>query len=132
MKLQHALLALCLCLCAAVPALGRYRNVTFRERFVTFEDHRVTLAQRFTTEHGARRPWRGHRRAYRRDAVAAARSNLVGPLVTVPTAAGISITVAGSLAAQFKGFIADLVAQGYTPRHIGCFANGGHVAHSRH
>jgi len=27
---------------------------------------------------------------------------------------------------------ADFVAAGYRPRHIGCFARGGHVRHSRH
>lgn len=53
-------------------------------------------------------------------------------LVTVPTAAGISITVAQKLAPQFQGFVADLVQMGYTPKHIGCYASGGHVANSNH
>lgn len=58
--------------------------------------------------------------------------SLASGLVTVQTAAGISITVASHLASQFQGFISDLVAQGYKPKHIGCFARGGHVSNSRH
>ena len=46
--------------------------------------------------------------------------------------AGIPITVASHLAWQFQALIADFVAAGYRPRHIGCFARGGHVRHSRH
>jgi hypothetical protein len=53
-------------------------------------------------------------------------------IVTVATAAGQSITVAGSLANRFQGLIADFVAHGYRPEHIGCFARGGHVRGSRH
>ena len=53
-------------------------------------------------------------------------------LVTVPTAAGISITVNPSFAQKIVPFIAELVASGYRPRHIGCFARGGHVRNSRH
>lgn len=53
-------------------------------------------------------------------------------LVTVPTAAHISITVARHLAPQFQGFVDDLVKIGYTPKHIGCWASGGHVANSNH
>ena len=55
-----------------------------------------------------------------------------GSLVTVPTAAGIRITVAASVAPRFQGFISDIVAAGYRPRHIGCYASGGHVPNSRH
>lgn len=56
-----------------------------------------------------------------------------GSLVTVPTAAGISITVDKKLVDQFKGFIDDLVKLGYTPKHIGCWAPlGTHVANSNH
>ena len=47
-----------------------------------------------------------------------------GSLVTVPTAAGIRITVAASVAPRFQGFISDIVAAGYRPRHIGCYASG--------
>ena len=52
-------------------------------------------------------------------------------MVTVSTAAG-PITVASHLAARFQALIADFVAAGYKPRHIGCLAHGGHVPHSRH
>jgi tetratricopeptide (TPR) repeat protein len=52
-------------------------------------------------------------------------------LVTVKTAAG-SITVAGHLAQRFKALIADLVAHGYRPRSVGCYASSGHVRNSRH
>lgn len=54
-------------------------------------------------------------------------------LVTVPTAAGISIRVERKLAPQFEGFIEDLVKMGYTPKHIGCWApQGTHVPNSNH
>ncbi len=52
-------------------------------------------------------------------------------MVTVQTLAG-SITVASHLAERFKALIADFVAAGYKPRHIGCLASGGHVPNSRH
>ena len=56
-----------------------------------------------------------------------------GNLVTVPTAAGVTITVARTLANQFQGFVADLVKLGYTPKHIGCWAPAGtHVVNSNH
>jgi len=56
-----------------------------------------------------------------------------GSLVTVPTAAGISITVERKLVNQFQGFIDDLVKIGYTPKHIGCWAPvGTHVPNSNH
>jgi hypothetical protein len=54
-----------------------------------------------------------------------------GGLVTVATAAG-PITVASHLASRFQALIADFVAAGYKPRHVGCFARGGHVENSRH
>ena len=52
-------------------------------------------------------------------------------MVTVSTAAG-PITVASHLAERFRALIADFVAHGYSPRHVGCAAHGGHVANSRH
>ena len=58
--------------------------------------------------------------------------NPVGPIVAVETAANITIRVADSLATQFKGFIKDLVEDGYTPKRINCFASSGHVTFSRH
>lgn len=54
-----------------------------------------------------------------------------GGMVTVQTAAG-RITVASHLAPRFQALIADFVAHGYKPRHIGCYAHGGHVPNSRH
>jgi len=54
-----------------------------------------------------------------------------GGVRTVSTAAG-PITVASSLAGRFQALIADFAAHGYKPRHIGCFAHGGHVPNSRH
>jgi hypothetical protein len=55
-----------------------------------------------------------------------------GGLVTVPTAAGIRITVAASVAGNFQGFIRGLVAMGYHPRHIGCYSATGHIRNSMH
>ena len=52
-------------------------------------------------------------------------------MVRVNTAAG-PITVAAHLADRFQALIADFVAAGYKPRHIGCLAHGGHVPNSRH
>lgn len=79
--------------------------------------------------HRARRSHRAHNSAPARADNPGATS---GGLVTVQTAAGLPITVAAHLASRFQGFIADLVASGYRPRHIGSFARGGHVRHSRH
>lgn len=42
-------------------------------------------------------------------------------LVTIPTAAGINITVAHDFAAPMQGFIADLVASGVRPSQIHCY-----------
>jgi hypothetical protein len=54
-------------------------------------------------------------------------------LVTVPTAAGIDITVASSFAPAIQGFIADAVAAGYKPRRIKCYSlSRAHVRHSLH
>lgn len=53
-------------------------------------------------------------------------------LVTVSTAAGISVTVSPSFAPKITAFISDLVASGYKPRQIHCAASGGHVRGSRH
>lgn len=64
--------------------------------------------------------------------VAAALAPAHAALVRVGTAAGIGITVQASLAGRFEGFIRDIVAAGYRPRRIGCYAPHGHVRHSRH
>lgn len=54
-------------------------------------------------------------------------------LVTVETAAGISIKVGRDVAANFQGLIRDYVAAGYKPSDISCWAPvGTHIAHSRH
>lgn len=55
-----------------------------------------------------------------------------GDLITVSTAAGMSITVSPSFAPKIEGFIHDLVLEGYHPGQIHCFASGGHVVHSLH
>lgn len=54
-----------------------------------------------------------------------------GGIIGVETAAGV-IRVAASLADKFKDLIADFATAGYHPAHVGCFATGGHVTHSRH
>ena len=53
-------------------------------------------------------------------------------LVTVATAAGLDITVAPGFASKIEGFIGDLVARGYHPHQIHCYASGGHVQGSLH
>jgi len=53
-------------------------------------------------------------------------------LMTVATAAGINITVSKEMAPKMQAFIADLMEIGYRPKHIDCFARGGHVRGSRH
>lgn len=53
-------------------------------------------------------------------------------LIHVSTAAGIDITVAPDFAPKIEGFIADVVARGYHPRQIHCYASGGHVRGSLH
>ena len=55
-----------------------------------------------------------------------------GGLETVDTAAGIRILVAPSFAPKIEGFIRDVVARGYHPRQIHCYASGGHVHNSLH
>ncbi len=96
--------------------------------------------------HGAFAPVRGpqvHQRVARR-AVHVARSvskgvvriaSLAiasGRLTVVPTAAGIDIKVDRAAAPKFQGLIADMVAAGYRPKRINCFADGHHVPNSFH
>lgn len=53
--------------------------------------------------------------------------------VTVPTAAGIPITVAASISYNMQGFISDVVARGYHPRKIHCLSWAkSHVRNSLH
>lgn len=54
-------------------------------------------------------------------------------LVTVPTAAGINITVADDMADAMQGFIADIVAAGVRPSQIHCYnLAASHVPNSLH
>lgn len=53
-------------------------------------------------------------------------------LITVPTAAGISVTVSPAFAPKVQSFVAALVARGYRPHSIHCAASHGHVRNSRH
>ncbi len=53
-------------------------------------------------------------------------------LVTVETAAGIPITVSPRFAPKMQAFVRALVARGYHPRAITCFASGGHAPRSLH
>jgi len=53
-------------------------------------------------------------------------------LATVVVATGHRITVAAHLKERWAALVADFKEAGYVPRRIGCFATGGHVAHSRH
>ena len=53
-------------------------------------------------------------------------------LVTVPTAAGIDITVSKNMAPKMQAFIEDLLEMGYKPKTIHCHARHGHVRGSRH
>jgi len=61
-----------------------------------------------------------------------ANGNVGRGLVTVPTAAGIDITVSKAMAAKMQAFIEDLMEVGYKPKQIHCFARRGHVRGSRH
>jgi hypothetical protein len=53
-------------------------------------------------------------------------------LVTVDTKAGIQITVSPRFAPKVQAFVQALVAHGYHPRTITCFASHGHVRGSLH
>jgi hypothetical protein len=54
-------------------------------------------------------------------------------MIKVSTAAGIDVVVAPAFAPKIKGFIAGLVARGYRPRRIHCWApRGTHVRRSLH
>lgn len=75
----------------------------------------------------------GHRQLHRRARRPVLDGNGNPAIVTVGTAAGIKIHVAPSFARPIEGFIADLKARGYVPKHIGCYSWGkSHVRHSLH
>ena len=57
--------------------------------------------------------------------------HMLHSIQTVNTDAG-PITVATSVANNFRGLIHDFVSAGYKPEHVSCFARGGHVHNSRH
>ena len=108
------LAALILCALSAIPAYAGHRH-----------------HHRHHVHHEASRSGISSRREWSYGDVGLQGGSLHG-LVTVQTAAGIPITVASHLAGQLQALIADFVAAGYRPRHIGCFAHGGHVRNSRH
>lgn len=66
--------------------------------------------------------------------VAAGAPARAADLVTIQTAAGISITVANDeFARRIAGFIGDLVASGRRPSRVHCYSwAASHVAHSLH
>jgi hypothetical protein len=123
---------------SAALAANSHRHLSNRHPHQVAQ-HRAH-APRFASQHSTRRHARSHhpqriavesRQAFE---TLSQQANSGGPagLVTVATAAGIPITIAGSMAARFQGFIADLVARGYRPRQIHCHANSGHVSRSNH
>jgi hypothetical protein len=93
--------------------------------------HRHHAARRSAHRRRTRRPQQARSERHGRQHPARAAARHGGGIVTVSTAAG-PITVASHLAERFQALIADFVAHGYKPRHIGCLAHGGHVPHSRH
>lgn len=58
-------------------------------------------------------------------------AHMLDSIKTVQTDAG-AIRVSGEYAERFRGFINALVAAGYKPHEIGCYARGGHMPHSKH
>jgi hypothetical protein len=93
--------------------------------------HRHHAARRSAHRRRTTRPQQARSERHGRQHPARAGARHGGGIVTVSTAAG-PITVASHLAERFQALIADFVAHGYKPRHIGCLAHGGHVPHSRH
>lgn len=73
-------------------------------------------------------PQRHHRNHRHHSAVARPGASAIK---TVDTEAG-PIRVAAAYAERFVGFINALVADGYKPKEIGCFAARGHMPHSKH
>jgi hypothetical protein len=53
-------------------------------------------------------------------------------LTTFIATSGYKLTVATHLVPRWNALVADFVAAGYRPRHVSCFASGGHVPNSRH
>jgi hypothetical protein len=91
------------------------------------QHHRVSVQKR-KRQHARRVHRTKHERVSR-----ASLTSSDGGIITVPTAAGIPIRVASKLADQFRGFIQDLIDEGYKPKQIGCWAPvGTHVWNSNH
>src|ERR1700689_4750005 len=82
--------------------------------------------------HGALHKHASYQRKYKSDSVHKNFAHAPGGLTTVPTVVGIPITVSVAIADRMTSLIADLVAHGYKPHNIGCYASGGHVRYSRH
>ncbi len=120
---MRLLIAAALFLAVSIPAQAAHCH--HYSRFM----HRCQVAHHHRTSHALHRH-AGTRISRNRHSNRVFRQT-PGGIVTVSTVAG-KITVARSLAGRFQALIADLVAHGYKPRRIGCFARGGHVAHSRH
>ena len=75
----------------------------------------------------------GHPRAAKRRIDANGNAVARSGLITVPTAAGIDITVNPEFAPKIQGFIKDMVDAGYHPQRIHCYSlSRSHVAGSLH
>jgi hypothetical protein len=115
----------------AMPAEAR--GIITCDRFGCSDRLTVTIAHQ-AAQHRSRH----HRRAARQERPSprvhrAVRGNTDGQYVTVPTAAGINITVAQKMVAPITGFIADLKARGYQPKKINCLNySRSHVPGSLH
>lgn len=137
---MRIILAVILLVLISVPALAQEPVMADR-----FGPGRHMLAPQYSLPARKSKGWAKHVRKAKAEARKLAKAPLqtherlaryvaekIGGLVTVSTAAGIDITVARSAAPKFQGLIADLVAHGYKPDRINCFARGGHVRRSYH
>jgi hypothetical protein len=114
--MRYLIATLFLCLFALPASAARHSN-----------SHQVCRS--YTTPAGGRgvRCWtrsetRASARSFRGHRIARARDHhrgAVASLVTVKTAAGISITVAAKAADNFTGFVSDLVSAGYRISFMG-------------
>jgi hypothetical protein len=102
----------------SIPAQAAHHR--YHHHYIQRSHHRAAARSRRRADRQA-----SYRRRYRPAAPHE------GGIVTVRTAVG-PITVARSLAGRFEALITDLIAHGYRPRQVGCFARGGHMPNSRH
>jgi hypothetical protein len=122
--------ALFVCLCAFFAMAGTDAQASQRHHWrhyhqvVRFHHHEY---RHIVIHHGHYRHYARTPRHYGHFAKAPSHG-----LVTVETAAGIPITVSPRVAPKMQAFIQALVARGYHPRHITCFASHGHVRGSLH